>query len=167
MAGQILQGFRREIGVGHHQGRTVQKALVVGKVGGGQFFIDVHVGHGQDHVPRLVAEEEIRGRRPAGDVQGTAEVDAQALAGLRDEARVGVLPQGREQGDLDAQHPQVVGDVPPHAAHADGDAAGVGVPAHQRPGGAAADVDVHRPGHGHIAHLRQDVALADDVALLH
>ena len=43
-----------------------------------------------------------------------------------------VLPQYRDHGNVLAQQAQVMGDVAAHTAQRSGDAAGVGVPRHQR-----------------------------------
>ena len=140
---------------------------MAGKVGRGKGLINAHVGHGQGHVPRLVAEEKVGGGGAPGDVEGPAQVDTQPLAGVCHLAGMGILPQGSEEGHPHPQQPEVVGDVPPHAPHAHGDGAGVGVPPHQGAGGAAADVHIHRPGHGHIAAVGEEVSLPQDAPLLH
>ena len=138
-----------------------------GKVSGGELLIDSHVGDRQGHVPRLVAEEQIGGRGSPRHVERPAQVNPQPLAGVHHLPGVGVLSQRRQQGDLDPQQPQVMGNVPPHAPHAHRNLAGVGIPPHQRAGGLPPDVHIHRAGHHHVAAGGQDVAPAHNVALLH
>ena len=80
---------------------------------------------------------------------------------------VGVVPKGGEQPDVYPQQGHVVGDIPPHAPQADAHRPGVGVRAHQRGGGHAADVHIYPAHHHGIGGGGDDIPLAGDVALFH
>ena len=161
------QGRLGDVGVADDQPGVVQKRLLAGQELGGQVVVDLHVGHGQLHIPLFVGEEEVGGGGSAGHLQAVGQVNAQLDAGGGDFLSIYVVPQGGDHAYIQPQQGHVVGDVAAHAAQAHPHPAGVGILCHQFLTGGAADVHVHPAHHHCVGGGADDVALAVDVALFH
>ena len=122
---QILQALLWKIGVGHHHLGVLQQRKLRRQVSRGDFFADFHVGHGQCHLAVLIGQVQIGGGRTPGHPQGVAQVDAQLGTGGRHPLAVDIVAIGAEQMNIRPQQRQVMGNVPTHAAQADGHGAGV------------------------------------------
>ena len=94
-----------------------------------------------------------------------AQVDAQLRAGGGHLGAVGIVAVGSKQPHVRSQQAQVMGNVPAHAAQADGDPPGVTVRADQGGKGTPADVHVDASHHHGIAAGAQDIAPSGDQAL--
>ena len=129
--------------------------------------VDLHVGHGQGHIPPLVGNEEVGGGGGLLHLEGLGDINAQLSAGGGDLLGVQVVPEGGEEPHVHPQKAHVVGNVAPHAPQADAHPAGIGVLGHQFVGGAAADVHIHPADDHGVGGGVDDVALAHDISFFH
>ena len=113
----------------------------------------VRVRKAQLHIPGGISDVEVRRSAPSGHAAGKTHVEAQLQTALLHAFGIQIAAQSGDEGHVQAQQPQVVGDVAPHAAHGHGDCAWIGVPHYEGIERPAADVDVYGAYYSHSAHV--------------
>ena len=127
-----------------------------------------HIRHGQSHLAVGVVEGEVGGGALALQDQEVGHIDPGGHALPADLLAVDIVPGDGDHLDGSPQAGGVLADIMGDAAHGHADEAGVGVLHHEGFPAAAHEVDVHGADAHHVAlrGLGEDVALAQDVALL-
>ena len=95
------------------------------------------------------------------------DVDSEIRTVRFDPLGVQIVSEGGQEPDMNPQQTQVMRDVPPNTAKADGDFARIGIPCDQRPDGLSADINVDTADHRHIGRSADYVSTACNMSLFH
>ena len=129
---QPVQRRLRQVRLYHHQVGVVDEVQTLAQEVRRHVVVDGHVIDGQRHVTVAVVDEQVGAGAPVGDDGAVGQVQADGSGVLPHALGEAVLPQHRDHGNMLAQQAQVMGNVAAHTAQRSGDAAGIGVPRHQR-----------------------------------
>ena len=132
VAAQPLDRRLRQVRLYHHQVGVVDEVQTLAQEVRRHVVVNGHVIDGQCHVTVAVVNEQVGAGAPIGDDGAVGQVQTDGSGVFPHALGEAVLPQYRDHGNVLAQQAQVMGDVAAHTAQRSGDAAGVGVPRHQR-----------------------------------
>ena len=145
------QGLIGDIGIGNHLRRAIDDVDAGLEKIGGDTVNDVGVGHGGNHVARLVVYTQVQAVAHALAALTQREVQPDGLALAPAHLAEGLAAKDAHKFHLVAHQPQVVGDVARHAAAAQGHLSRHRVGWDKRGSQCRRNVHIHAPNYSYIS----------------